>query len=242
MRNSSTTAILALVFACALAGLSAGDELKVEDLTDGKGDGADGKGNTDDDTWGFWFELAHAPGTFKRLTRHSTTVPQQGLPGKVTGPVASLLPNPQETSGWILHTDWDGRFEGVWGDKKAKQILAHPYVEKHAHQAVAITYKIPKDGTYVISGGITDLQIKPEYPKHDGVIWKLEAIELATKKTVELKKGEPVGDGHGRPQSASFETRKLSLKKGHLIRLVIHPNQWWGQDLTRIDSFQIEPQ
>ncbi len=241
MKMVSAIACVALMVLATRVTPSA-DQLKVSDLTDEKGDGPDGKGNTEDDTWGFWFELAHAPGTFRRLTRHSSTVPKKGIPRKVTGPVASLLPNPGDTKGWILHTDWDGRFEGVWGDKKAGAILAHPYVEKSAHQAVAITYKIPQDGVYVISGGITDVQVKPDYPKHDGVIWKIEVLDDASDKQVELAKGEPVGDGHGRPDSAKFKTRKTRLKKGNLVRLVIHPNKWWGQDLTRIDALRIEGQ
>ena len=231
----------AVVFA-ALAFTAGAAELTTTEVAGTKGDGPDGKANTEDDTWGFWFELAHAPGTFRRLTTHSTSVPEKGIPGKVTGPVASLLPNPGSTKGWIVHRDWDGRFEGIWGDENTGAVLAHPYVEKGAHLAVAITYTIPENGVYVVSGSLTDLQVKPDFPKHDGVLWRLEVIDGAAGKTVELAKGGPIGDGHGRPDSAEFRSRKTALAKGHVVRLTIHPNKWWGQDLTRIDSLRIEKQ
>ena len=227
-----------------IAGLSKGEggKLGVADVSSATGDGPDGKGNTADDSWQFWFELAHAPGSFRPLTRHSSSIPARGIPGKVYGPPAGNLPNPGETTGWVLHTDWDARFEGVWADRKAKEILVHPYVEKTAHMAVAITYRIPGDGMYVISGKLTDAQVNADDPRHDGITWKLEVVEPAEGKTVELKRGGPIGDGGGRPNSGSFKTRKTRLRKGYLIRLVIHPNKWWGQDLTRIDSFRIEKQ
>ncbi len=236
-RALSVLLILAPVAPAAFAA-----ELTLEAVVRAKGDGPDGVGNTDDDTWQFWFELAHAPGSFRLLTRHSSTVPAKGIPGKVSGPVAGALPNPAETEGWVLHTDWDGRYEGIWGDGKAKEILVHPYVEKTAHMAVAVSYKIPEDGVFVISAGLTDVQVNPNHPKHDGVIWKLEAVEPGAGKTAELMKGEPFGDGHGRPDSARFKSKKIKLRNGYLVRLVIHPNKWWGQDLTRIDFFRIEKQ
>jgi hypothetical protein len=215
-------------------------ELKLDDVASAKGDGPDGKGNTADDTWQFWFELAHKPGEFRRFTRHSSQIPAAGIPRKVTGPPAGLLPNPKETTGWVLHTDWDARYEGIWSDKKTGELLAHPYVEKRAHMAVAITYLVSADGVYTISGGVTDVQVKPEFAKHDGIIWKIEiAKEGAVVK--KLGQGKPVGDGHGRPESDKFNFPDVKLSKGQLVRLVIHPNKWWGQDLTRIDQFKIEP-
>lgn len=217
-------------------------ELTLPAVTRAEGDGADGQGNTADDTWQFWFELAHAGGSFRRLTRHSSTIPVGGIPGKVRGPMAGLLPNPKETAGWVLHTDWDGRFEGVWGDKKRGEVLVHPYVEKRAHQAVAISYLVPEDGAYVISGGLTDMQVNPDDAWHDGVIWRLEVVDAAKGKTAELAHGGPFGDGQGRPDSAKFKTRKTRLRKGYLVRLVIHPNRWWGQDLTRVDYFRVDKQ
>ena len=75
--------------------------LAVGDILNSRGDGPDGKGNTDDDTWGFWFELAHARGTYRRLTRHTLNMSlkerTKGIPRKVRGPLASLLPNPKFT-------------------------------------------------------------------------------------------------------------------------------------------------
>ncbi|MBI1913976.1 MAG: M1 family peptidase, partial [Planctomycetes bacterium] len=52
---------------------------------------------------------------------------------------ASRQPIPAVMDGWIFHRDWDGRFEGVWADRKTGVILVHPYVEKRFHGAVAIT-------------------------------------------------------------------------------------------------------
>ena len=213
--------------------------LAVSDISEGAGDGPDGVGNSDDDTWGFWFALAHDPKSFRRLTRHSSAVPKAGIPGKIRGPVGSMLPNPGKTEGWILHTDWDGRFEGVWTDSETGEILVHPYVEKGAHMAVAVTYTIPADGTYAVSLGITDVQVAPDFPKHDGVIWILELIDPARAKTAEVSRGEPVGDGHGRPDSDTYVSPPQILSKGVVVRLVIHPNKWWGQDLTRIDRFVV---
>lgn len=215
-------------------------DLRPEDVADAKGDGPDGVGNSADDQWQFWFELAHESGSFRELTRHSTAIPAAGIKGKVSGPIASMLPHPAKTTGWILHTDWDGRFEGVWADQESKAVLVHPYVEKTAHMAVAITYRIPADGLYRIAGKLTDVQVDTTSAKHDGVLWKLEVIEPDSGKAVELKKGGPVGDGGGRPDSATFQTRATKMRKGYLIRLVIHPNKWWGRDLTRIDAFRIE--
>ena len=217
-------------------------KLTVGDILSSRGDGPDGKSNTDDDTWGFWFELAHARGTYRRLTRHTLKMSQKertkGIPRKVRGPLASLLPNPKRTEGWILHTDWDGRFEGIWADKETRYVLAYPYVEKNSHCAVAITYKVPRSGIYRISGKVADLQVAPQFKQHDGVSVVIHAVE-AGKKGDLLKKVGPVGDGHGRPDIAPFLVEKTRLEKGQLIRLAILPNQWWGTDITRIE-FEVE--
>ena len=218
-------------------------KLTIGDILNSRGDGPDGKGNTDDDTWGFWFELAHARGTYRRFTRHTLKMSQKeranGIPRKVRGPLASMLPNPKHTEGWILHTDWDGRFEGIWADKETRYVMAYPYVEKNSHCAVAITYRVPRSGLYRISGKVTDLQVAPQYKKHDGVSVLIQAVEAGKKGTL-LKKVGPVGDGHGRPDTAAFLIEKTRLKKGQLIRLAILPNQWWGTDSTRIE-FEVEP-
>lgn len=227
-------------------------ELSLDDIVSAKGDGADGQGNTDDDTWGFWLQLAHDPNAFHRLGPHTTTLtPDQrknGIrdprarrgQGKVAGPIAGSLPNPDDTEGWIFGTDWDGRFEGVWGDKKAKQILLHPFVEKYFHGALAITYRIPATGSYTISGKVTDVQPFPPGPRSDGITWKVEVAEAGKSYTL-LKQGGPVGDGN--PQngnSMEFKIENVKIGGGRHVRLVIHPNAWWGGDMTRIDSFKIE--
>ena len=213
-------------------------ELKVSDVQNAKGDGPDGKGNTDDDTWGFWFELAHKKGQYARLDLHTTKMSEaqrkNGIKGKVTGPIGSRLPNPQDTEGWIFHSDWDGRFEGVWGDKKADQVIMYPYVEKGSHGAVAVTYKVPVTGKYTVSGKVTDIQVQPEYEQHDGITWMVEAANGGAKGKL-LGKGGPIGDGHGRPDSGEFKVEKASLEAGELIRLVIHPNKWWGSDMTKVE-------
>ncbi len=218
-------------------------ELLGQDVMNAEGDGPDKKGNTADDTWQFWFELAHKRGHFQRFTIATAAMPENqrknGIPRKVRGPVAGLLPNPDRTEGWILHTDWDGRFEGVWFDHANNRILAHPYVEKSSHCAVAITCLVRKPGNYAVSGKLTDMQVRPSYPKHDGILWRVEQIR--TGKTVVLGKGGPIGDGHGRPESGIIQVINTSMEAADLIRLVIHPNQWWGQDLTSIEGFRVDP-
>jgi hypothetical protein len=216
-------------------------ELQLDNVASVQGDGADNEGNTADDTWRFWLEIAHAPNTFVPLDRHSTIVPKNGIPRKVHGPIASELPNPDDTVGWIFHSDWDGKKEGIWADKNTNQILAVPYVEKASHMSVAITYKVPADGKYNVSGGLTDLQVDANDPKTDGVLWKVQVAndgklvrELGVAK-------QAIGDGRGRPDSGTFKFDAVDLKHGQLVRLVIHPNRWMPTDLTRIDSFKIEP-
>jgi len=219
-------------------------ELIVEDIVSAKGDGADGQGNSDDDTWGYWLQLAHDPNAFHRLDPQTTTLsPQQragGIRGKVSGPIAGFLPNPDDTDGWIFGTDWDGRFEGVWGDKKAKQIILHPFVEKHFHGAVAISYRIPATGNYTITGKVTDMQPMPPGARSDGITWKVEVAEPG-KSYALLKQGGPVGDGNDQNgNSMEFKIENVKIGGGRHVRLVIHPNAWWGGDMTRVDSFKIE--
>lgn len=223
------------------------DELRAADVLNLKGDGPDGRGNTDDDTWGFWFEVVHNK-QFQRLSlaTASLTAEQRkdGIrdpkakrgAGKVRGPIASMLPNGADLDGWMFHRDWDGRFEGVWADKKTSTVMVHPYAEKSAHCAVAITYRVSKAGKYVVKGKLTDLVVNTA-PPHDGALWRVEHVAGA--KATLLKSGGPVGDGKG-PESAAFDIPGTALNPGDLVRLVIHPNRWWGTDLTRIDSFKIE--
>jgi len=152
------------MFAAVLAGVLAAAtscvKLTAKAVADPKGDGPDGKGNTIDDTWGFWFQLIHAP-RYRRLDIATATMPaaqkKNGIRRKVTGPIGKYRPNPDKTEGWIYHSDWDGRYEGVWGGEKVKQVLAHPYNEKTAGGAVAVTYKVPTDGTYAVTAKVTDM-------------------------------------------------------------------------------------
>jgi len=219
------------------AHVPAKSELTVAAVIDPKGDGPDGEGNTADDTWQFWFELGHAAGTYRRLSIATATMSaaerQNGIPRKVTGPVASRLPNPKDTEGWIFHRDWNGTFEGVWGDKKTGKVMLYPYVEKTFHGAVAVTYRVAVDGRHTITGKVTDLMVRPNFPRHDGFFWKVEKAREGEAGEV-LARGGPVGDGKGRPDSAEFKIENTPLEAGQLIRLVIHPNAWWGTDLTEV--------
>ena len=209
--------------------------LTVANVIDADGDGPDGKGNTADDTWGFWIELGHAPGTYRRMSIATQTMPaaqkKAGIPRKVIGPIASKLPNPADTDGWIFHRDWNGAFEGVWGDRKTGKVILYPYVEKAFHGAVAVTYRVPVDGQYTITGKATDMMVRPNFPRHDGFYWKVELAREgdAGKK---LAAGGPVGDGKGRPDSADIKIGKTACKAGQQMRIVVHPNRWWGTDMT----------
>jgi len=222
-------------------------ELTPDAVADPKGDGADGKGNTADDTWGFWFQLINMQ-EYRRLDIATASMtPEQrknGIPRKVTGPIGAYLPNPNDTEGWIYHSDWDGRFEGVWGDKKAKQIIAHPYNEKTDGGAVAVTYKVPADGTYTISAKVTDLSVvKSGHYMMTGINVSIDVVAAADAQTKPAEKVlvEPaaVGDKVG-PESKEIKAENVELAAGKLVRLVIDPRKWWGADMTRIDYFKIE--
>jgi hypothetical protein len=154
-----------------------------------------------------------------------------------------MTPNPKDTQGWIYHSDWDGRYEGVWGDAKAKQVLAHPYNEKTSGGDVAITYTVPADGNYDISGKVTDVNVAKGNRVLTGITYHVEvcaagvkAIGKATKVLASGKVGDDVG-----PPSVKFDAKKVALKKGQLIRLVIDPNKSWAADMTRIEGFKIVP-
>ena len=227
-------------------------ELTTKEVLDQKGDGPDGQGNTADDTWQFWFQLVHNPNQYGLLDRYSADVPKAGIPRKVTGPVASKLPNPDDTVGWIYHSDWDGRFEGVWADKKTNSVIAYPYVEKRSHCAVAVTYKVPEDGKYTISGTVTDMMVEPfkgvvgrlGMVEHDGVELIVEIADGANRVS-EVGRSKAIGDddkkgSEPRPDSDKFEFKGVELKKGQLVRFVIHPRKWWGSDLTKLENLKIE--
>ncbi|MCE5280216.1 MAG: GDSL-type esterase/lipase family protein [Planctomycetaceae bacterium] len=226
-------------------------ELTPEYVQNEKGDGPDGKGNTEDDTWQFWFELAHAIKSFHRLSLATKTMPAdqrlngifdpKSRPGhqkKVTGPIGGSTPNPKDTEGWIFMTDWDGRNEGWWGDLKAKQVLAHPFVEKNSHCCVAVSFRVPADGAYDVTGTLTDLMVA-KIPQLTGITWRVEVAkewkgnESPAPDTIAAK-GGPIGDGKG-PDSAPFEAKSVQCKKGELIRLVIDPNNNWGTDMTKVE-------
>ena len=222
--------------------------LKPADVANPKGDGPDGKGNTADDTWQFWFQLIHARGEYRRLDIATAAMPQQqrtnGIRRKVRGPIGGMMPNPKQTEGWIYHSDWDGRFEGFWGDSKAGEVLAHPYNEKTSGGAVAVTCKAPDDGTYRISGKITDVNVaRIKHRALTGIKWSLDVVAVKGPNAIvrvakALKRGGPIGDTLG-PASAEFSVENVALKKGRLIRLAIDPNRAWGGDMTRIDYFKI---
>ncbi len=216
-------------------------ELRPADIANPKGDGPDGKGNTEDDTWQFWFELIHAKGKFARLSLHTAELSAQqrkdGIKKKVRGPIANMLPHPTDTEGWIYHRDWDGRFDGIWADRKTAAILVHPYTEKTDPGSLAITYKVPASGRYHIAGAITDLQVAKGKP-HDGVRWRVEK-PLGTGRYEVIGTGGPIGDDVG-PNATQFGLRNVALQQGDLLRLVIDPGRWWGTDLTRIDYHKIE--
>lgn len=228
-----------LLASCPWMCLAMSAEVSATAVASRKGDGPDQSGNTEDDTWQFWFQLVHAPNRYRRLDLHSSTHPQ-GIPGKVTGPVASATPNPADTAGWIFHSDWDGRFEGVWGDARIGQVLAHPYNEKSMGADVAMTYRVPRGGTYDIRGRVSYL--RPPGGK-SGVRCKVGLCSAArdevgndlrwlTKSDV----GTPEAAG-----SADFSIRGETLKAGQLVMLAIDPLGHWGGDMTRIDEFTVVP-
>jgi lysophospholipase L1-like esterase len=223
-------------------------ELTVSAVRDLQGDGPDRKANTADDTWGFWFELVHAGRTYARLDLPTETMPQEqrkngvvdpraraGHQKKVQGPIGGMLPNPKDTEGWIFHSDWDGRFEGVWGDVKANQVIMYPYVEKGSHGCVAVTYLAPVMGKYSVTGKVTDLQVQPQFTQHDGASWIIEVAPRDGGKGAEIARGGPFGDGGGRPDSSEVKAGPFEVRQGQVIRFVIHPNNWWGSDMTKVE-------
>jgi alpha-L-fucosidase 2 len=213
-------------------------ELTPAIVRDIKGDGPDGAGNTMDDAWGFWFELAHKKGTFARLDLATRTMSERdrrrGRRKKIDGPIAGMLPNPKDSEGWIYHSDWNGKFEGAWGDVKDNQVILYPYVEKNSHCAVAVTYTVAVAGEYTVTGKVTDLQVHPQYKVHDGIIW---IVEVATGGNAgrEIARGGPIGDARGRLDSGEVRAEAFRVKQGECIRFVVHPNKWWGSDMTKVE-------
>lgn len=250
MRNTWTAGVagvIALAAACAAQTGPAGLELTPAAVADAKGDGGDGKANTADDTWGFWFQVLHAPQYLRLDIATAALSPERragGIPRKVTGPIASMLPNPDDTDGHIFHSDWDGRYEGVWGDRKAGQVLAHPYTEKTTAGAVAITCKVPADGVYTLTAAVRDLNVvQTGHRAMTGIIAILDVLDAGDGKAIQAP-ARPlatakVGDKAG-PESATLTARNVKLRAGQLVRLVIDPNKSWAGDLTRIEAFRIE--
>jgi len=225
-------------------------ELKATDIANEKGDGPDGKANTADDTWQFWYQYdtRSGYGCFGTYCKQPKGVADA-----------------KNVEGWVysMTEDWSPDFEGIWGNKSNGQMHAHPYTHHGLHASVAITYKVPEDGEYNISGGIADMLVIKKSPdgvaktvqtpdgrtivytakqpkNEDGVIWIVEVVtdgKAASGK--ELGRGKPIGDTNEK-DSTTFSIEKASLKKGDLVRFVIDPNKWWGTDMTRIDSFKIE--
>ncbi len=241
MSPVAITFVAISIVVCLITQPAPSAELTHQNIADAKGDGRDGKGNTVDDTWQFWFELMHAP-EYRRLDRHSSEIPH-GVRGKVRGPVGSMTPNPAQTQGWVYHSDWDGRFEGVWGDAKAKQVLAHPYNEKTSGGNVAITYTVPANGTYTVSGKIEDVNVARGHISLTGITYRVEvcaAGEKAIGKAERVLATGKVGDNVG-PASVEFQVEKVTLKQGQFVRLVVDPNKSWATDMTRITGFKIVP-
>lgn len=225
-------------------------ELRPADVVSVNGDGPDGKGNTKDDTWQFWFQLVRSV-EYRRLDIATATMTadqrqngirdktaRKGHQGKVQGPIGQWMPKGSE--GWIYHSDWDGRGEGVWGNEAEKSVLAHPYNEKTDGGAVAVTYTVPEDGKYDISVQVTD---KAVVESLTGISMIVDVVELkgndATGAALQVLGNEKVGDKVGPPTKA-LSLKAVVLKKGQLVRLVIDPNKNWGADLTQIDCFKIE--
>ncbi|MCE5280038.1 MAG: hypothetical protein ABFD92_10815 [Planctomycetaceae bacterium] len=207
------------------------------------GDGPDGKGNTGDDTWQFWFQLMHDRSMFMRLDLatelQTEEVRKNGIKRKVWGPLGSTLPNPQDSEGWIYHSDWDGKREGVWGDTKDKQVLVVPYAEKGVGGALAVTYKVPADGTYIVSGKAADLEVNTEQAAATGVQVSVEVVQAGDGKSVRRSKQvvvQPVaiGDKAG-PASADFRSERIELKKGQLVMLIVDPGTLAQTDTTKVE-------
>ena len=251
MRKTITIiAALVGIFLVSIPAASAA-ELKASDIADTKGDGPDKKANTADDTWQFWYQYdtRSGYGCFGTYCKQPKGVADA-----------------KNVEGWVysMTEDWSPDFEGIWGNKSNGQMHAHPYTHHGLHASVAITYKVPEDGEYNISGGITDMFVMkkspdgvfkkvetpdgrtifylPKQPKNeDGVIWVVEVVtDGKAAKGKELGRGQPIGDTNAK-DSTTFKIEKAALKKGELVRFVIDPNKWWGTDMTRIDSFKVEP-
>ncbi|MCE5277424.1 MAG: hypothetical protein ABFD92_14220 [Planctomycetaceae bacterium] len=245
----ASVVVLAIVAAVVAAPASDSVELTGEAVLDVNGTGPDGKGNTADDTWQFWFETVVPRGKFLHLDlctqKMTADQREKGIydakakrgKGKVQGPIADKLPNPKETEGWIFHSDWDGRFEGVWADKKTKKVILYPYVEKGQHRCVAISYTVPKAGTYALSGGMSDLHVW-KHEKHDGIFWQIATSADAGKSVKVVAKGGPFGDEVA-PASTKIDVKDIKLAAGELLFIIVDPGKWWGSDMASLDDIKI---
>jgi len=212
-----------------------------------KGDGPDGVGNTRDDTWQFWFQIMHDKNLYLKLSKATEALSEEirknGIKRKVWGPIGSTLPNPEHSEGWIYHSDWDGKREGVWGDVKAGQVLVVPYQEKADGGAICITYRIPADGKYAVTGKATDLEVDKTHRMATGARVFVDITSTKDGKTHRTGKRivKPVafGDKLG-PVSVEFKSDPVTLKTGQLVRLVIDPVKVAYRDVTAVE-FEVTP-
>jgi hypothetical protein len=121
-------------------------------------------------------------------------------------------------------------------------VIVHPYVEKNSHCNVAVSFRVPADGTYEVSATLADLNVV-DMPALTGILWQIEvAREWTGDDSPEAytiaAKGGPIGDKKG-PDSAAIEAKGVACRQGDLIRLVIDPNGQWGTDMTTIDGLRI---
>ena len=128
---------------------------------------------------------------------------------------------------------------------------------------MAFLYRVPENGSYNISGGVSDMLIvkqskdgkphsgttadgrpityRPGKIKEDGILWIVDVVKDGkVHEGREIGHGGPIGDVNPK-DSDTFEFDKVALSKGEFVRLAIKPGKWWGTDMTRIDSFKIEP-
>lgn len=206
------------------------------------GDGPDGKGNTGDDTWQFWLQIIHDRNLFIHLDLATKIQPdairQNGIRRKVWGPLGKSLPNPEQTEGFIYHSNWNGQREGVWGDSKAKQVLVVPYQEKGDGGALAVTCTIPAAGKYLISGKATDLEVDTEHKFSDGIRVSVEVTDTGNGKTIRRMRKvlvKPIAFGDKGPGSVEFKSDPVAIEKGQLVFVMIDPVKIAYKDLVALE-------
>ena len=123
-------------------------------------------------------------------------------------------------------------------------MLVVPYQEKGDGGAICVTYKVPADGEYIVSGKATDLEIDKEHKLATGAKVLVDVVAARDGKSIRtgkqvLVEPMPFGDKLG-PESVEFKSDKVTLKKGQLVRLVIDPVKVAYKDVTRV-AFNIQP-